>query len=116
MAKTALRVKQARKPKFARTRLYPMPAMRPAEGGIPQVRPVSHLSAGDGAQGRVARHHEIVVVIDMLDSSLIVAALGGNSRTQTGSPLGRTNEDRRQPNAAPFDRPRAHDPQQRNRS
>ena len=30
MAKTALRVKQARKPKFPRTRLHPMPAMRPS--------------------------------------------------------------------------------------
>jgi hypothetical protein len=43
---------------------------------------VSHLSARNGAQGRVARYHEIVVVISMLDSSLIVAALGASGRTR----------------------------------
>src|SRR6185295_19213719 len=63
-----------------------MPEMRPAQGGLSQIRPLPNLSAGDGAQGRVARYHEIVVVIDMIDSSLIVAALGGNGRTRQARP------------------------------
>src|SRR5215204_3872737 len=78
-----------------------MPEMRPTKGGLPQVRPVSHLPAGDGTQGRAARYPEIVVVICMLDSSLIVAALGANGRTRQGRPwAGPPQRNRRRASAA----------------
>ena len=63
MAKTALRVKQARKPKFAVRAYTRCQRVRPTQGGLPQVRPVPDLLARNGAQGRAARHHEIVVVM-----------------------------------------------------
>jgi hypothetical protein len=50
-----------------RTRLHPVPAMRQAQGGLSQVRPLPDLPARNGAPGRATRHHEVVVV--MRDSS-----------------------------------------------
>ena len=63
MAKTALRVKQARKPKF-RVRAYTRcQRVRQAQGGLSQVRPLPDLPARNGAPGRATRHHEVVLVM-----------------------------------------------------
>jgi len=55
MAKTALRVKAARKPKFA-------------VRGLPQVRALPDLPAGDGPPRRAPRRHQVILVsLDRLD-------------------------------------------------
>src|SRR4029450_6377162 len=78
-----------------------MPEVRPPQGGLSQVRLVSHLLAGAGTQGRAARYHEVVVVILILDSNLIVAALGANGRPQQGRPwAGPPSRSRRRRTAA----------------
>jgi large subunit ribosomal protein L5 len=43
-------------------RLHPVPALRTAEGGLPQVRPLPHLPAADGAPRRAARGHQVQLV------------------------------------------------------
>ncbi|CAA9352900.1 MAG: SSU ribosomal protein S14p (S29e) @ SSU ribosomal protein S14p (S29e), zinc-dependent, partial [uncultured Nocardioidaceae bacterium] len=40
------------------TRLHPLPAVRPAALGLPQVRPVPHLPSRDGAPRRASRRHQ----------------------------------------------------------
>src|SRR5512133_4180043 len=53
-------------------RLYPMPEMRPAQGGLSQVRPMSYLPTRDGAQGRAARHHEeFLVMVELRGERLL---------------------------------------------
>jgi ribosomal L5P family C-terminus/Ribosomal protein L5 len=39
-------------------RVHPMPPLRPAEGGLPQVRPLPHLPAGARARRRGPRRHQ----------------------------------------------------------
>ena len=63
MAKTALRREgERRKPKFAGARLHPLPALRPVAGRVPQVRPVPYLLPRDGARGRAAGRHQVLLV------------------------------------------------------
>jgi hypothetical protein len=45
-------------------RVYPMPEMRPTQGGVSQVRVVSYLSTRDGTQGRASWDHEEFLVMD----------------------------------------------------
>ena len=45
-------------------RLQPLPAVRAAALGVPQVRPVPGVSARDGAPRRTPRHHQVQLVID----------------------------------------------------
>ena len=58
MAKTSLKVKAARPPKYA-VRGYTRCRMcGRMQGRVPQVRPLPHLPARDGAQGADPRHDE----------------------------------------------------------
>src|SRR3954447_4226966 len=50
-------------------RLHPLPALRPPEGRLPQVRPVPDLPAGDGPPRRAARRHQVELVTSRLASS-----------------------------------------------
>ena len=50
MAKKALIEKQQRKPEVQGAGLHPLPALRPAAGRLPQVRPLPDLPARDGAR------------------------------------------------------------------
>ena len=45
------------------TRIHPMPAVRQAQSGLSQVRPLPDLPARNGAPWRATRHHEVVVVM-----------------------------------------------------
>ncbi|CAA9259223.1 MAG: SSU ribosomal protein S14p (S29e) @ SSU ribosomal protein S14p (S29e), zinc-dependent, partial [uncultured Acidimicrobiales bacterium] len=45
-----------------RARLHPLPALRPPQGRLPQVRPVPHLPARDGPPRRAARRHQVLLV------------------------------------------------------
>ena len=45
-------------------RLQPLPAVRAAALGVPQVRPVPGVSARDGAPRRTPRHHQVQLVTD----------------------------------------------------
>ena len=58
MAKKALIQKQQRKPEVQGARLHPVPPLRPAAVGVPQVRALPHLPARDGARRRGARRDE----------------------------------------------------------
>jgi hypothetical protein len=69
MAKTALRVKQDSQTEVPRTRLHPVPAMRQAQGGLSQIRPLPDLPARNGAPGRATRHHEEFLVMNGLRRS-----------------------------------------------
>ena len=42
--------------------LHPLPAVRPAALGLPQVRPVPDLPARDGSPRRASRHHQELLV------------------------------------------------------
>ena len=52
MAKKALIEKQQANPEVQGPRLHPLPALRAAEGGVPQVRALPNLPADDGARRR----------------------------------------------------------------
>ena len=58
MAKKALIDKQQRTPKFKVRGLHPLPALWPAPGRLPQVRPVPDLPAHDGARRRDPRRDQ----------------------------------------------------------
>ena len=58
MAKKALIEKQQRKPKYKVRGLHPVPAVRPAALGVPQVRAVPDLPARAGARRRGARRDQ----------------------------------------------------------
>ena len=58
VAKTALVNKANAQAEVQGARLHPLPALRPAALGLPQVRPVPHLLPRDGAPRRAARHHQ----------------------------------------------------------
>ena len=58
MAKKALIEKQQRTPKFKVRGIHAMPPVRPAQVGLPQVRPVPDLPAGDGPCRRDPRRHQ----------------------------------------------------------
>ena len=62
MAKTGLRVKARTQAEVRGARLHPLPALRPPQGRLPQVRPVPDLPAGDGPPRRAARRHQELLV------------------------------------------------------
>ena len=68
VAKTALVNKADAQAEVQGARLHPLPALRPAALGLPQVRPVPHLLPRDGAPRRAARHHQEQLVTHHLPS------------------------------------------------
>ena len=62
MAKKALINKAAQEAEVRGARLHPLPAVRPAARGVPQVRPVPHLPARDGARRRAAGRQQVLLV------------------------------------------------------
>ena len=62
MAKTALVNKAEQEAEVRGPRLHPLPALRPSALGLPQVRPVPDLPAGDGPPRRAARRDQVQLV------------------------------------------------------
>ena len=62
MAKKALIVKAARKPKFEVRGYTRCTRCGRPRAGLQEVRPVPYLLPRDGAPGRAARHHQVQLV------------------------------------------------------
>ena len=59
MAKTSLRVKAARPPKYKTRGVLPLPPLRPLARGLPQVRHLPHLPARARARRLHPRHDQV---------------------------------------------------------
>src|ERR687893_1832264 len=73
-----------------RTRLHPLPAVRPPQGRVPQVRPLPDLPAGHGPPGRAPGHPEVQLVTTPMCPELVEGPSTDSGRKPAAGPATKT--------------------------